>query len=121
MLDVAIIDDDIESIKAIKDILSGIEIVGFVESYQSFETFFEAADGDNHYDVILLDIQFDKQKEHGIDYAKKLFTVYQHLRVVFISGFAREYISEVFIPRINLNCSCDYRCKSDCRRSSISG
>lgn len=56
MLDVAIIDDDIESIKAIKDILSGIEIVGFVESYQSFETFFEAADGDNHYDVILLDI-----------------------------------------------------------------
>ena len=63
MLDVAIIDDDIESIKAIKDILSGIEIVGFVESYQSFETFFEAADGDNHYDVILLDIQFDKQKE----------------------------------------------------------
>ncbi len=85
MLDVAIIDDDIESIKAIKDILSGIEIVGFVESYQSFETFFEAADGDNHYDVILL------------------------------------YISEVFIPRINLNCSCDYRCKSDCRRSSISG
>lgn len=102
MLDVAIIDDDIESIKAIKDILSGIEIVGFVESYQSFETFFEAADGDNHYDVILLDIQFDKQKENGIDYAKKLFTVYPHLKIVFISGFAREYISEVFIPRINL-------------------
>lgn len=33
---------------------------------------------------------------------KKLFTVYPHLRIVFISGFAREYISEVFIPRINL-------------------
>lgn len=32
----------------------------------------------------------------------KLFTVYPHLRIVFISGFAREYISEVFIPRINL-------------------
>ena len=59
MLDVAIIDDDIESIKAIKDILSGIEIVGVVESYQSFETFFEAADGDNHYDVIL---QYEQMK-----------------------------------------------------------
>lgn len=102
MLDVAIIDDDIESIKAIKNILASIEIVGFVEEYQSFEAFFEAACGDNHYDVILLDIQFNKRQENGIDYAKKLFAVYPHLKIVFISGFVREYVSEVFIPRINL-------------------
>ncbi len=102
MLDVAIIDDDIESIKAIKNILSSIKIVDFIEEYQSFEAFFEAADGDNHYDVILLDIQFNKPQENGIDYAKKLFTAYPHLKIVFISGFVREYVSEVFIPRINL-------------------
>ena len=43
----------------------------FVEAYESFNDFFTAADSGNHYDVILLDIQFNEQ-ENGIDYASKL-------------------------------------------------
>lgn len=39
MLDIAIIDDDIEAIKAIKKILANIKIVDFVESYVSFNDF----------------------------------------------------------------------------------
>ena len=63
MLDIAIIDDDIEAIKAIKKILANIKIVDFVESYVSFNDFFKAADSGNHYDVILLDIQFNEHQK----------------------------------------------------------
>ena len=101
MLDVAIIDDDIEAIKAIKKILANIKIVGFIEAYDSFNDFFKAADSGNHYDVILLDIQFNEQ-QNGIDYASKLFTIFPQLKIVFITGFVKEYVSEVFIPKINL-------------------
>lgn len=101
MLDIAIIDDDIEAIKAIKKILANIKIVDFVESYVSFNDFFKAADSGNHYDVILLDIQFNEH-QNGIDYASKLFTIFPQLKVVFITGFVKEYVSEVFIPKINL-------------------
>lgn len=101
MLDIAIIDDDIEVLKAIKKILANIKIVDFIELYKSFDDFFKAADSGNHYDVILLDIQFDGQ-ENGIDYASRLFTIFPQLKIVFITGYVKEYVSEVFIPRINL-------------------
>lgn len=101
MLDIAIIDDDIEALKAIKKILANIKIVDFIELYKSFDDFFKAADSGNHYDVILLDIQFDGQ-ENGIDYASRLFTIFPQLKIVFITGYVKEYVSEVFIPRINL-------------------
>ena len=101
MLDIAIIDDDVEALKAIKKILANIKIVDFVEAYESFNDFFTAADSGNHYDVILLDIQFDEQ-ENGIDYASKLFTIFPQLKIVFITGYVKEYVSEIFIPKINL-------------------
>lgn len=101
MLDIAIIDDDIEALKAIKKILANIKIVDFIELYKSFDDFFKAADSGNHYDVILLDIKFDGQ-ENGIDYASRLFTIFPQLKIVFITGYVKEYVSEVFIPRINL-------------------
>ena len=34
MLDIAIIDDDVEALKAIKKILANIKIVDFVEAYE---------------------------------------------------------------------------------------
>lgn len=101
MLDIAIIDDDVEAIKAIKKILANIKIVDFVEAFKSFNDFFTAADSGNHYDVILLDIQFNEQ-ENGIDYASKLFTIFPQLKIVFITGYVKEYVSEIFIPKINL-------------------
>ena len=92
MLDIAIIDDDVEALKAIKKILANIKIVDFVEAYESFNDFFTAADSGNHYDVILLDIQFNEQ-ENGIDYASKLFTIFPQLKIVFITGYS-DYIAE---------------------------
>lgn len=101
MLDIAVIDDDVETLKAIKNILADIKIVGFVEVFASFDAFFTATNSGNHYDVILLDIQFNKQ-ENGIDYASELFKIYPQLKIVFITGYVKEYVSEIFIPKINL-------------------
>ena len=79
MLDIAIIDNDIEAGKEIKKILANIKVADFVESYETFSNFFAAAYSGNHYDVILLDIQFNEQ-ENGIDYAKNYLQFIPRLR-----------------------------------------
>ncbi|MBE6845070.1 MAG: response regulator transcription factor [Ruminococcus sp.] len=97
MLKIAIFDDDPEIeailIKQLKLIDNTLDIVSF-PAWKPFEEYLNNNAG---FDVVFMDLHFDKQTRSGIDYAEKIISVNSETKIIYITGYPLEYAEKIFL------------------------
>ena len=96
----AICDDDLLQVEVLKNYIDEMELVHNYEVFQSFEQLMFAIDNGKRYDVLLMDIEWN-QERNGIDYAVQVNEKRPECQIIFFSNYTK-YSQDIFREQLNL-------------------
>lgn len=97
-MNIALCDDDILSIEYLSSLCQSISLVHSIASYTSPDALLAAVRAGSFFDVILMDIDFQAQK-NGIDYAEEIYHAHPSIRTIYITGYTERFVQNVFLQK----------------------
>ena len=98
---IAVCDDDKNFLKELEEKLYQYSCISRVESYSHIETFFMDLDAGQHYDLVLMDLEWGEQRT-GISYVEQLYNTAPHLPVIYVTGFNDRFAQHILLKETNL-------------------
>jgi len=98
---VAVCDDITDVLKQVSFLVKEISVVDTVMSYSNFDALVTDIDIGTQYDVVLMDIEWGEQ-DSGIYYATQLYRLSPNTKVIFMTGYQKEYSQQIFLSDVNL-------------------
>lgn len=98
---VAICDDDKVFLKQLEELLAGYAFVGHTETYGEIDSFFQALEGGEQYDVVLMDLDWGSHAT-GLSYAERLYHKAPRLPVIYVTGYNDRFAQHILLRETNL-------------------
>lgn len=99
---VAVCDDQRIILKQMQEMLKKINTVSLIHLFPDMEAFLKMLREGEYYDVILMDIVWEQAK-NGIDVASEIQQISPTSKIIYITGYAVEYIENIFLKPSNLS------------------
>lgn len=100
-MNIAICDDDSISVEYLSSLCSSIALVDSVTSYMSPAALLSAIHEGFAFDVIIMDIDFETQK-NGIDYTEEIYYTNPLIRTIYITGYTERFVQNIFLKKAAL-------------------
>ena len=100
-MNIAICDDDAITIDYLFSLCNKISFIKAITAYRSPELLLADIRSGSAFDVILMDIHFESEK-NGIDYSEEVFHLGPSTRIIYITGYADRFIQNIFLKQSNL-------------------
>lgn len=98
----AVCDDSVIFLRELEQQLWHIPIVEEVSSFSDIAMLRRSMADGARYDAVLLDIQWNTDAD-GLELAEELFQRSPGTRIIFVTGYADDYLQQVFLRRANLS------------------
>lgn len=98
---IAVCDDLKKTLEAVKQLLEKISFIDIIDTFSDIDSFFEEVKEGVKYDVVLMDIDWKKEKT-GIDFSEKLMEVSPYTKIIYITGYTMDYVEEAVLKTHNL-------------------
>lgn len=99
---VAVCDDNVLIGQQIRDIACQMSEVESCNIYTHGEVLLEDIMKNDRYDVVFMDIQWEG-KERGIKWSSQLQKLLPEAKIIYITGYAKEYVEQIFLSPSNLS------------------
>lgn len=100
-MNVAACDDQEAGLAKVEEVLFAMEEIESVEGFLDIDAFMKKCRDGNQYDIVFMDIDWRIDK-NGIDYAEELYGICPDTKIVFVTGYAKQYIEAVFMKNTNI-------------------
>ena len=104
---VAICDDEPVVLESLRLCIEKQPLVKSVQVFSTMEKFQKEIEKDCRFDVALMDIEWEKEK-NGIDFAEQLLVLAPQLQVIFVTAYNERFSQQIFLKNTNL---CGYLVK----------
>ena len=104
---VAICDDEPVVLESLRLCIEKQPLVKSVQVFSTMEKFQKEIEKDCRFDVVLMDIEWEKEK-NGIDFAEQLLVLAPQLQVIFVTAYNERFSQQIFLKNTNL---CGYLVK----------
>lgn len=99
---VAVCDDQRIILEQIREMLKKIKIVTQIRLFSDVESFLKLLREGEYYDAILMDIVW-KQEAQGIAVASEIQRICPTSKIIYMTGYAMEYMEDIFLKPANLS------------------
>ena len=99
---VAVCDDLIEMLNEMKKLLENISFVKSIDMFSNIALFFDELKEGAKYDVVLMDIDWKKEK-NGIDFSEKLSEISPHTKIIYVTAYTMDYVEDAVLKTSNLS------------------
>ena len=100
-MNIAICDDNTVSVDYLSSLCEKITLIHSIIPYTSPETLLSDIKAGVIFDVILMDIDYESEK-NGIDYAEEIYHTNPLIRTIYITGYTERYVQYVFLKKSSL-------------------
>lgn len=100
-MNVAICDDQRESLDLLSEMLKAVKRVDMVKEFIDIKQLQLAVECNEVFDVILMDIEWGMEK-NGIDFASEISRVSSGTKIIYVTGYESQFIQEIFLKPSNL-------------------
>lgn len=100
-MNIAICDDDTIAIDYLTSLCQKITLIKTITPYHSPEALFADIQVGSAFDVILMDIHFETEK-NGIDFSEEIYHLAPSIRTIYITGYADRFIQKIFLKQAHL-------------------
>lgn len=97
-MNIALCDDDSISIEYLSSLCRNIALINSITSYTSPDLLLADIHTGSAFDVILMDIDFETQK-NGIDYAEEIYHANPSARIIYITGYTERFAQNIFLKK----------------------
>lgn len=98
---VAVCDDNNNFLTELENRLQQYPFVKQVEQYTRVEVFFEELKSGEHFDLLLMDLDWGEEKT-GLEYAEQLYRTAPHIPVIYVTGYNDRFAQHVLLKETNL-------------------
>jgi len=98
---IAVCDDLPEALLEMKDLLACIPETE-ADYYTQISEFFEEIKDGVHYDAVLMDLDWKKEKT-GIDFAEELLNQSPDTKIIYVTAYTLDYVEDIFLQTSNLS------------------
>lgn len=98
---VAICDDDKCAIEYLENKLKQLNIVNLINKFDSIETFKNAIEDGQRFNIVFVDIDWNMDKT-GIDFMSELYSVDSMMQVIYVTGYNERFSQHIFLKKVNL-------------------
>ncbi|MFV0342048.1 MAG: LytR/AlgR family response regulator transcription factor [Anaerocolumna sp.] len=97
----AIYDEDINSLIALKNMILEFDRDFIIEIFSDFVLMKESLYCNENYDLVFMEIELDKE-EKGLNNVEKLNVIFPKLKIILMTQGFRIYFEDIFLKNINL-------------------
>lgn len=98
---IAVCDDERNAVDYIIDLLQKVEDAD-IRGYDDVNVLMDDIEKKLIFDLVFLDINFNKENHDGIDFAADICSVCPSTQIVFVTGYETQYSQDIFKEGINL-------------------
>lgn len=99
-MNLAVCDDQTEALNELEKVLKRFPFVKKVHIYSDISVFLSVLKEDIHYDVVLMDIDWRKDRT-GIDFAEEMQSLSPLTKIIYITAYTLDYVEDVFLKTSN--------------------
>lgn len=107
VMKIAICDDEMIFLEQMEELLKGCKDIQCIDKYDNIDALNEMLPKIK-YDVIFMDIEWNKGKENGTHYAAKINEKYSHIQIIYVTAYNDRFSEAIFWEPSNL---CGYLVK----------
>lgn len=101
-MNIAVCDDLKEALLDTKNVLEQIPYVKKIDLYSDIEFLFDEIQEGTHYDAVLMDIDWKKDRT-GIDFAADLQKYSPYTKIIYVTAYTLDYVEDVFLKSSNIS------------------
>lgn len=99
---IAVCDDQKEQSNHIMTLIATVAPHCDTTPFNHIKDLYSAIKANTHFDVLLMDIEWEGQQKTGIDFANELHTLSPKTKIVFVTGYPNRYCQHIFLKNSNL-------------------
>lgn len=104
---IAICDNEKGALESLRSLVETSSYVNHVHSFLSLEELREAIEFGAHFDLVLLDIEWNLPS-NGIDFAAELYPISPSTQIIYVTGYNDRFSQQIFLKPANI---CGYLVK----------
>ena len=99
---IAVCDDNKLFLQELEQMLNQISFVQEISCFNKIDDFFTSIQDREHYDLVIMDLDWTGEAESGLDFAERLCQLAPHLPVLCVTGYNDRFAPRVLLRELNL-------------------
>ena len=95
-MNIAICDNEQPAIDYLADLCKEFDFLNSINTYTSPDRLLSDIKSGIPYDVLLMDIDFDKEK-NGIDYTAEIYRITPYTRIIYVTSYTERFVQHIFL------------------------
>lgn len=100
-MNIAICDNEQHAIDYLVDLCKDFSFLNSIHTYISPDTLLTDIQSGTAYDVLLMDIDFNEEK-NGIDYTAEIYRTNPRTRIIYVTGYTDRFVQHIFLQESSL-------------------
>ena len=95
-MNIAICDNEQPAIDYLADLCKEFDFLNSINTYTSPDLLLSDIKSGTPYDILLMDIDFNKDK-NGIDYTAEIYRITPSTRIIYVTGYTERFVQHIFL------------------------